>query len=51
MSVLNDKEIRARSENGMITPFSNATKGISAGVSSYGYDARLGDKLFVFKDS
>ncbi len=46
MSVLSDKEIRER--KGMITPFSKASKGISSGVSAYGYDARLGNKLFLF---
>lgn len=46
MSVLSDKEIKARI--GMIEPCSEATKGISSGVSAYGYDARLGNKLYLF---
>lgn len=50
MSILNDKEIRRRAiEEKMISPFSEATKGISSGISSYGYDARLGNKLYLFK--
>lgn len=51
MSVLSDKQIRKRAfENDMISPFAEATKGISAGVSAYGYDARLGNKLYIFKN-
>jgi len=50
MSALSDKEIKRLSlENGMIEPFSSGTDGISSGVSSYGYDARLGDKLYLFE--
>lgn len=46
MSVLSDKEIRER--KGMITPFAEASKGISSGVSAYGYDSKLGNKLYLF---
>lgn len=49
MSALSDKEIkRLAIEEEMISPFSESTKGISSGVSSYGYDARLGSKLYLF---
>lgn len=52
MSVLSDKEIKRLSldeEKKMIEPFSLGTDGISSGVSSYGYDARLGNKLYLFE--
>lgn len=45
MSVLSDKEIRERK---IITPFAEASKGISSGVSAYGYDSKLGNKLYLF---
>lgn len=49
MSVLSDKEIKERI--GMIEPCASATTGISSGVSAYGYDARLGNKLYLFEKS
>jgi dCTP deaminase len=49
MSVLSDKEIRRLSkEMKMIDPLSETTGGISAGISSYGYDARLANQLLFF---
>jgi dCTP deaminase len=45
MSVLSDKEIKALN---FIHPFSQASKGISSGVSAYGYDAKLDNKLYIF---
>lgn len=56
MSVLSDVEIIERAKNGMISDFSeknirfleNGQKIISYGVSSYGYDARVGDEFKIF---
>lgn len=47
--ILSDKEIRKLiKKNEMINPLSPTTKGISSGISSYGYDAKLGNKLYLF---
>lgn len=56
MSILSDKEIISRAKIGMISDFSeqnirfleNGEKIISYGVSSYGYDARVGDEFKIF---
>lgn len=49
MSVLSDIEITKLSiEEEMISPFSQSSVGISSGVSSYGYDSKLANKLFLF---
>ena len=49
MSILSDKEItKLALENEMISNFKISEGGISSGVSSYGYDARLGNKLYLF---
>ena len=44
--ILSDKKIKELSlnEQKMIDPFQNGTKGISSGVSSYGYDSKLEKK-------
>lgn len=48
--ILADREIiRLIQEEDMISPVYPATDGISSGVSSYGFDARLGNKLFIFE--
>ncbi|MCD6221408.1 dCTP deaminase [bacterium] len=49
--VKNDKWIKKMGENGMISPFSpeKVKKGISFGVSSYGYDFTLSDEFLIFK--
>jgi dCTP deaminase len=49
--LLNDHEILARCRKGMITPYSSGQVRagvISYGVSSYGYDIRLGTKYKIF---
>ncbi len=49
--VKNDRWIREMARNGMIAPFSDsqARQGvISYGVSSYGYDMRIGDEFKIF---
>jgi dCTP deaminase len=49
--VKNDRWIREMARNGMIAPFSDsqARQGvISYGVSSYGYDMRIGDDFKIF---
>jgi dCTP deaminase len=55
MSVLSDSEIRKLClEHGMITPFSEGVYQddiISFGLSSAGYDIRLGNKYKVFKNT
>jgi len=57
MSILSDIEITQRAKDGMIRDFverntraidENGTKVISYGVSSYGYDARVGNAFKVF---
>jgi len=56
MSILSDSEIIELAKSGMIDNFSeknvrfleNGEKVISYGVSSYGYDARVGDEFKVF---
>ena len=46
MSLLSDREIR---EYEIITPFSEAKGGgVTYGVTSYGYDARLGEDIRIF---
>ncbi len=51
MGVLSDIEItKLALEEEMISPFSERGIGISAGVSSYGYDAKLGNKLYLFSN-
>jgi dCTP deaminase len=48
--LLSDKEIRKRARKGMIEPFAEGDKRpgvISYGLSSYGYDMRLGHKFLV----
>ncbi|MCK9265738.1 dCTP deaminase [bacterium] len=49
--VKNDKWIIENGKRGMIDPFSpeKVKKGISFGVSSYGYDFRLSEEFMVFK--
>lgn len=49
--VKSDKWIRLMAKNGMIEPFSpeKITKGISFGLSSYGYDFTLSDEFLIFK--
>lgn len=50
MSILSDHEILELAKDGMISPVENSLSGvISYGISSYGYDARLSDKLYIFK--
>lgn len=49
--VKNDRWIREMAKNGMIEPFNpkQSRKGlISYGVSSYGYDMRIGDEFKIF---
>lgn len=47
--ILSDKEIkRLIKEEQMIDPVESTSKGISSGVSSYGFDSKLGNKLFIF---
>ena len=49
--VKNDRWIKDKAKNGMITPFAeNQVKSgvISYGVSSYGYDMRISDKFKIF---
>lgn len=49
MSILCDREIKELAlTKGMITPFSDGSDGISSGVSSYGYDAKLAGRLYIF---
>ncbi len=51
--VKNDRWIREKAENGMITPFdsSQVRKGvISYGVSSYGYDMRIADEFKILEN-
>jgi len=49
--VKNDKWIIEKGMSGMITPFfpEKIKKGISYGVSSYGYDFRLSEEFMVFR--
>lgn len=49
--VKSDKWIRLMAKKGMIEPFSSEkiTKGISFGLSSYGYDFTLSDEFLIFK--
>jgi dCTP deaminase len=49
--VKNDKWLIEEGKKGMINPFSpdKIKKGISYGVSSYGYDFRLSEEFMVFK--
>jgi dCTP deaminase len=51
MGILSDRQIRLLAQNGMISDFYPEKKqqGISHGISSFGYDARLADKIFLFK--
>ncbi len=49
MTILNDKQIKKLAEEGMIFPLFETTKGISSGICSYGYDAKLANKLFIFE--
>jgi dCTP deaminase len=52
MAIMSDRWIRRMAlENGMIEPYVDAQKRdgvISYGVSSYGYDARVGDQFKIF---
>lgn len=55
MSILSDREIAKRAKNGMIEDFIEKNvrflgekKVISYGVSSYGYDARVGNEFKIF---
>ncbi len=51
MTIKNDKWIREMSKKGMISPFeeNQVREGvISYGVSSYGYDLRVGDEYKIF---
>ena len=54
MSVLSDRWIKKMAiEKGMIKPFvekQKATKNISYGLSSFGYDARVSDEFKIFTD-
>jgi len=49
--VKSDKWIKRMAEKGMIEPFSpeKIKKGISFGLSSYGYDFTLSDEFMIFK--
>ncbi len=49
--VKSDKWIKDKAEKGMIEPFSpeKIKKGISFGLSSYGYDFSLSDEFMIFK--
>lgn len=49
--VKSDKWIRLMAKKGMIEPFfpEKITKGISFGLSSYGYDFTLSDEFLIFK--
>jgi len=54
MGILNDRDIRALANaHGMITPFrdygGSPAGSISSGLSSFGYDARLGNRFKVFR--
>lgn len=52
--ILSDKEIKELALSGMITPFEEKQKRdgiISYGVSSYGYDFRIGDDFRIFKNN
>lgn len=51
MAILSDKEILNRAKNGMIKPVleHKSKNTISYGISSYGYDATLSPKLYIFK--
>ncbi|TGW15305.1 dCTP deaminase [Candidatus Hepatobacter penaei] len=54
MSVLNDRWIREAALEGMISPFADrqARDGtVSYGLSSYGYDARVGDEYRIFTNT
>jgi len=55
MSILPDREIKRLSFNGMIQPFEPNKQsfgdGPSFGVSSYGYDARLGNEFVQYRSS
>lgn len=47
--ILSDKKIKELIlEKKMITPLPETTKGISSGISSYGFDAKLANKLLIF---
>ena len=49
--ILNDKQIRQRSQEGMIEPFTETLRRegvISYGLSSFGYDARVAPEFKVF---
>ena len=51
MTIKNDRWIREMAQKGMITPFEESqVRGdvISYGVSSYGYDVRVGDEYKIF---
>ena len=54
MSLINDQEILARCQLGMITPFveRQVSQGvISYGLTSYGYDIRLGNRFKIFTNT
>ena len=54
MSVYADNWIKEKATNGMISPFVNdqvKDGGISYGLSSYGYDARLADEFRIFTNT
>ena len=54
MSILSDQEIMEAAYKGMISPFEKAqqTNGkLSYGLSSYGYDARLGNNFKIFTNA
>ncbi|MFN4152617.1 MAG: dCTP deaminase domain-containing protein, partial [Candidatus Sericytochromatia bacterium] len=51
MAIKNDRWIREIAKKGMISPFEEAQVRkdvISYGVSSYGYDLRVGDEYKIF---
>jgi len=50
--VKSDKWIKKMGQNGMIIPFfpEKIKKGISFGLSSYGYDFTLSDEFLIFKE-
>lgn len=58
MSILSDRQIRSRAEDGMISPFrtdlvrqtDDGIKRISFGPSSFGYDVQLADECRVFSN-
>ncbi len=54
MSVLNDRWIREAALEGMISPFADRQTRdgmVSYGLSSYGYDARVGDEYRIFTNT